>query len=130
MMLEELIDKMIPGDIEKQFPRFSDILTLENVLMSRSFIDELQFLLKQKGDLLQEEDVNVLLKWLRKQNYAAIKDLELKVLEAYFSHPEVIRKLSNGASTLFPHQRFLPEIDFELLEPVMHLDKRIFSNGQ
>jgi hypothetical protein len=129
-MLKELIDKMIPGDIEKKLPRFSDILTLQDSLISCSLIDELQLLLEQKHDLPQEEDITVLLKWLRKQNYAATKNLELKVLEAYFSHPEVIRKLYNGKSTLFPHQRFLPEIEVELLEPVMHLDKRKFSDGQ
>lgn len=130
MRLEELFDKMIPSDVEKSLPNFSSILSLEDISISQSYINELQLLLEQKNGLNEVDDINFLLTWLRKQNYSAVRELEKKLIEAYFSNPVVIEKLTGGESTLFPHQKILPEIDFELLEPVLHLGERVFKNGE
>ena len=130
MRLEELIDKMIPSDIERQLPCFSEILTLRNLYLSDAHKKKLQYLLKENKDFGNEDDVTIILKRLRKQNPIAVKELEIKVLEAYFSHPEIIKKITGEASTIFPTQRSLPDFDFELLEPVLNLDTRISSNGE
>ncbi|WP_435230943.1 hypothetical protein ACMAZE_03660 [Pseudopelagicola sp. nBUS_20] len=130
MRLEELVDKMIPPDLEKDLPSFTEILNLRNIVMNHSKISELESLLQQENGFSEGADINLLLKWLRKKNYSMIKEFEIKILEAYFSHPFVIQKLTGKASTLFPHVHSLPEFDFEILEPVMDLDQRIFSNGE
>ena len=130
MRLEELIDRMIPFDSEKRMPCFSDILTLNDILISKSQIKELQALLEHEDLPIKGSNIEGILKWLRKKNYSLVKDFEIKLLETYFSNPIIIEKLTGGSSTLFPHQKSLPEIDFELLEPVLNLDKRISSNGE
>ena len=130
MRLEDLIDKMIPSDAETRLPCFSNICTLNDLNMSSYYIKDLQGLMKITNSFSETDDVNIIIKWLRKENSAAVKELEIKVIEAYFSNPIVIQKLAGSAATLYPNKKILPEINFEVLEPVLDLDERLFLDGK
>ena len=69
---------MIPSDAETRLPCFSDICTLNDLNMSSHYIEDLQGLLKKMNGFSETDDVNVIIKWLKRENSAVVKDLEQK----------------------------------------------------
>ena len=68
---------------------------------------------------LGADDVNAGLKDIKGDVPDAWQAFALAALEAYFSAPAVIRGVRGGPEVLFPHARVLPEIDYDLLAPVL-----------
>lgn len=130
MKLELFLNRMIPENKAKKIPCFSDLISLNTLMLTSDSFIEIESMLSEMDVILNELDIGIQLKWLRKKNLKVFKELELKVIEAYFSHPYVIQAITAGKATLFPHARFLSDINFDLLEPVICLNERILTDGQ
>jgi hypothetical protein len=130
MKLEQFLNRMIPENTEKKIPCFSNLISLNTLMLTLNSFEEIESILNEMDITLNELDIGIQLKWLRKKNLKVFKELELKVIEAYFSHPYVIQKITAGNATLFPHAKVLSDINFDLLEPVICLNERIFTDGQ
>lgn len=75
---------------------------------------------------LEEVDVNHLLKSLKKKDNFKVSVFIDSAMELYFTHPLVTISIQNGRETLFPHQRALKDIDYDLLIPVF--EKEIIND--
>jgi len=108
---------MFPGDPASKAPSFAalgfDASTLDN-------LDLVQLLDCALSDFPQTKmtDINQLLSVLRNSHPQLIKEFIDAALVAYFTAPQVIIAIRGGPETLFPHVWPLPDIDYELLEPV------------
>lgn len=120
--LDLLLDRMFPGDDSRGLPRFSDACAATDPLLGLT-PDLLATVQTALAALPPEEadaaDVNLPLKALRKAAPEAAQAFTLAALDRYLSAPQVVRTLRGGPAVLFPHPRALPEIDYELLLPVM-----------
>lgn len=111
--------KMFPG--KKQLPSISDInnsaffidTDIENML-SKYILDN--------GFDLNDVEINNFLKGLKRFNYNLANQFINGAVDYYFSHPEVLSYLQGDRVPLFPNYRSLPEIDYDLLIPVIELD--------
>ena len=71
-------------------------------------------------------DINALLKSLRADHPDFAQKLADKALSLYFTHATVTAALQDGRSTLFPHERSLAAIDYDLLDPVYETNRGSF----
>ena len=126
MTIETLLDRMFPGTKDGIFPVFSDLdLDLSSLFVDDALEQIATLLNTQPQDVLNADDVNTLLKALRRDIPDTIHDFTLKTLEAYFSAPIIVRAVREGPEVLFPHSRALEDIDYCLLEPVMEKTEEI-----
>ncbi len=113
--LSIILDHMFPGDAGRNLPSF-DMLEID---LDHHFT-------KAEFDLADDmarpdkpiTDINTLLKSLRANHPDFATKLTDKALSLYFTHPVVTAALQDGRSTLFPHERSLAAIDYDLLEQV------------
>ncbi len=114
------LDLMFPGDADRMMPSFS-ALGLEALASLETEIAALAPHLNEHGETLAPlNDINDKLKALRKLATAPTQSFTMAALEAYFTNPSVISALrGDGPTELFPHSRSLPDIDYDLLEPVL-----------
>jgi len=125
MTLAHLLDRMFPGEKERQLPSFAQACPQFEASLPDSVRESLVGALAAHQATLSEEDVNVGLKQIKSEIPEAWQSFALAALEAYFSAPAVIRGVRGGPEVLFPHARVLQEIDYDLLAPVMER----FENG-
>lgn len=118
MDLDGLLDQMFPGDARRGFPVFSDLELNHDVWLSPQTAGALTDALSQIAPH-QDTNVNETLKALRRIDPEATQAFVDAALEAYFSAPEIGKMLRGGMSTLFPNARALPDIDTDLLVPVL-----------
>lgn len=143
MTLTALLDKMFPGDPARDLPAFSETgQDLARALapevweaVAAALLAVLPGVLADGGAGLGGEtgdetghdtdadtsplDINTVLKALRRAAPKPMQAFTETALEQYFSAPLVIRALRGGPETLFPHARSLPDIDYDLLAPVL-----------
>lgn len=113
--LLRLLDKMLPGDQDTGLPPFSAL----SVDVKANFLDRLPTAVADLEDNpIDDEDVNETIKRLRAIDASLAQALVETALELYFTHPQVTSVLQQGRTTLFPHERSLDTIDYDLLEPV------------
>ena len=118
MELSRFLDQMFPGDASRGFPVFSDLgLDEDHWLPSR--VAAGVSVARSQVAPLPDDDVNDTLKALRRIDPEATQVFVDAALEAYFSAPEIGRTLRGGLETLFPNARALPDIDTDLLLPVL-----------
>ena len=113
--LARMLDRMLPGDPDRGLPTFSALSPDLEIFLSKGLsavIAELE------QDSVADEEVNQTIKRLRAIDAVAAQTLLETALELYFTHPKVTSVLQQGRTTLFPHERSLASIDYDLLEPV------------
>lgn len=120
MTIEALLDRMFPGTTDGIFPAFSDLGVDLSSLVVEDALERITMSLNALSqDVLMADDVNTLLKALRRDIPDTIKDFTLATLEAYFSASPIVRAVRGGPEVLFPNARTLEDIDYSLLNPVM-----------
>ncbi len=113
MSVEALLDHMFPPDAGRGVPGFHSsgaILDAPEVLIAR-----IEHLFAKYADA----EFNVVLKAMRRAAPDEMAAFTIAALEAYYAAPPVVEALRPGPAVLFPHARSLPEIDYDLLEPVL-----------
>ncbi|NRP37544.1 hypothetical protein XMA121_000129 [Marinobacterium sp. xm-a-121] len=111
----QLCEKMFPE--MQRLPAFS-ALGAADVLESEELETALKSYCESANIDLQNIEVNWFLKGFKKQYSQLVNQFIADVLDFFFTHPDVLASLQNGRKTLFPNQRTLPEIDFDLVIPV------------
>ena len=113
--LSLILHRMLPGDADRNLPSF-DMLEID---LGQHFT-KAEFNLAEK--MVRPDnvvtDINASLKLLRVDHPDFAQSLTDKALSLYFTHPVVTAALQDGRRTLFPHERSLAEIDYDLLEKV------------
>lgn len=113
--LARMLERMLPGDKDRGLPPFSAL----SPDLETCFSEELSAVIVElEQDSVADEEVNQTIKRLRAIDAAATQMLLETALELYFTHPKVTSVLQQGRTTLFPHERSLASIDYDLLEPV------------
>lgn len=114
--LIKLYSLMFPGG-ERLLPFSSLNIELDNEL--NEMASALTEMLNNLPSELEELEINYALSLLKKENKSFVDDVINKGLELYFTHPQVLKKIQHGKATLFPNARVLPDINFDLLIPVV-----------
>ena len=123
MDVSDLLDRMFPGGGAQGLPSFSSLGEPATSIFAKEGYhnpdNDLVMCLSQLRNP-DSADVNDVLKQLREQNFELAKSFISMALDVYFTHPEVISALSMGRTTLFPNERILEDIDYDLLEQVVN----------
>jgi len=82
----------------------------------------LQKLVIEKNINIKDVEINEFLKLFKKNFYNDANSFIENGINYYFSHPEVLLTLQEGKTTLFPNHRALPDIDYDILIPVLNED--------
>lgn len=110
-----ILYRMFPGDTDRNLPSF-DMLEID---LQQHFTNaEFDLAEKMVGPDSVVTDINAFLKPLRADHPKFVQCLVDKALSLYFTHPVVTAALQDGRQTLYPHERSLAEIDYDLLEQV------------
>ena len=115
----DLLEAMFPGDAARGLPSFEALGPEALARLHAESKALAPYLWDHAAEISQFSDVNDILKGLRKLAPEQTKALIMAALGIYFSSPLVISRLREGPAVLFPHARSLPDIDYELLEPVV-----------
>ena len=121
--LSLILDQMLPGDAGRNLPSFNML----KINLGHHFT-KMEFELADDiaGPDKPIADINALLKSLRADHPDFAQKLIDKALTLYFTHASVTAALQNGRSALFPHERSLAAIDYDLLEPVYETNRGSF----
>lgn len=120
-IISELLDSLFPGDTDLGLPLFSEI---SSALTDRFYKEARIHIFEIEGAVLSErkgENISELIAYLRKRLPIKMRNFTTLAIQTYFADPKVIKILRNSEPSLFPYPRALPEINFELLEPVIEL---------
>ncbi|MEJ2744020.1 MAG: hypothetical protein P8176_16500 [Gammaproteobacteria bacterium] len=120
-----LLTRMFPGNADDRMPGFNELFEQIELWLDGYEIEALDQLLSLCNSEGDAADVNELIKRMRRENPDLINRFLIQAIEVYFSNSKVISILKNGETTLFPHQKLLPNIDFDLLIPVLELDNQV-----
>jgi hypothetical protein len=120
MSVDGLLLAMFPGDRARDIPGIAALRLAANTIAEPGILQTIGFALSDLPEI-EAADVNDTLRALRKSHPDAAQAFIDAALTAYFTAPEVVRALRDGSETLFPHARTLPDIDYELLEPLFEL---------
>ena len=119
MKLETILDRMFPGHLDKSLPMFSDLQLTSMVRQTYVVGEDIPDIWAKTKIPDESNDINEILKNLRKENPAILRAFTETALKAYFSNPLVLAPLQNGHVVLFPNAKVLDEIDYDLLIPVI-----------
>ena len=116
MNVLQLLDAMFPGNEARSLPPFSSL----GEAACSTFNDVEYFDIGLALNAYSPEtDVNDILKFLRRNDFDLVQSFIGKALDVYFANPIVIGALKQGEIILFPNQRILEDIDYDLLEQVL-----------
>lgn len=112
----KVYSKMFPQNMN-DFPSFESIDTSD--LFVKKEIEDclINFVIDSAIDLDRIE-INDFLKRFKRLCHIFANEFIDDAIRFYFSHPQVLSVIQNGRTTLFPHSRVLPDIDYDLLIPV------------
>jgi hypothetical protein len=117
----DLLEEMFPGDPVRGLPPFSALGrgALEKLDTEASALVPY---LRDHAEIIDSiPEVNEALVALRKLAYQPVQDFIFAALNTYFAAPAVVSVLRGGPVLLFPNARVLPDIDYDLLTPVLAL---------
>ena len=117
-----LLNHMFPGT--EEFPGFLDLVNKDELALSVKSIKEVALIYRAIQDQNYNLDINETIKLMKLDKTVDTVGFVNSALEVYFSQPEVISKLTGSPVPLFPNERILADVDYDLLEPVY---KRINS---
>ena len=128
-----LLDRMFPGCGAQGLPSFTSLGEPATSIFAKegyyNLNNALAVCLSELRNL-DTVDVNDILKRLRAQDYDLAQSFLSRALDVYFTHPDVISALSMGKTTLFPNERILEDIDYDLLEQVVNHNLGGFRDQQ
>ena len=133
MNVSNLLDRMFPGGGAQGLPSFKSLgEPATSIFAKEGYYNLNNALVECLSEFRYQDavDVNDVLKRLRAQDYGLAKSSVSKALDVYFTHPDVISALSMGRTTLFPNERILEDIDYDLLEQVVNHNLGGFSDQQ
>ena len=116
MDVSQLLNAMFPGDEARGLPAFSGLGETISVTFEDVGYFDLELSVKAYSPGM---DVNEVLRLLRANDFDLVQSFVGKALDVYFTHPIVILALKQDEVTLFPNQRILEDIDYNLLEQVV-----------
>lgn len=112
----DLLQAMFPGS--DNVPGFVD---LENKIERAVSIDNINEASSAYMAVQAQNpglDINAILKLMKHDKTFDTAVFLNSALEVYFTAPEVVSQLTNTPVPLFPNERVLPDVNYELLEPV------------
>ena len=115
----DLFYLMFPGDLARGAPGAADTAAGANLQTCFDRLDGVDALLSEVSALDAEGDPNIILKALKAQAPDLIDRFIEHCVIAYFSDPAVVPALTGKPTPLFPKHTVMPDIDYDLLEPVL-----------
>ena len=112
----KLLDAMFPGDPARLVPAAAGTSAPARLAALFPHLDEIDSLL---ADEALPEDPNAVLKVLKARASHLVDRFVEQAVIAYFSDPAVAHALTGKRTPLFPNHTMMPDIDYELLEPVL-----------
>lgn len=116
-IIERVYDKMFPSSMQG-LPGYS-LLESPYFVTHHQHVQLLNELVIAQHIDIEKIEVNQLLSAFKKYARQEATDFIEQATRMYFTHPQVLAVIQQGRVTLHPHQRVLPEIDFDLLIPVI-----------
>lgn len=115
----DLFRAMFPGDPARGAPAAAATGAVDGLVTQFDELSDVDALLleREPGDVT--DDPNETLKLLKAKAPELVDRFVERAIVAYFSDPAVSRALTGKASPLFPNHTVMPDIDFDLLEPVL-----------
>lgn len=115
----DLFHLMFPGDLARGAPAAAATAAGANLKACFDRLDDVDALLRKESALDVKGDPNVVLEALKAQAPDLIDRFIEQSVIAYFSESAVIRALTGKPTPLFPNHTVMPDIDYDLLEPVL-----------
>ncbi|WP_419813557.1 hypothetical protein [Bacterioplanoides sp.] len=116
MIILELLTEMFPGNPE--VPGFDQLADRNRLAVSIKNVEQVAERYKSARANDMDISINDIIKMLKKDSTLDIPGFIESAIEVYFSVPEVVVPLTGSQLPLFPNERSLPDIDYDLLEPV------------
>jgi hypothetical protein len=113
------LDQLVPADESGVMPAFSKAVDMENfkaTFLEYGECEEYFCSHEKRGKPSRYSDF---LKYLYDCDRDLARKLEEALIKAYFTSEIALSKVGKTKFPLFPNIRTLPEIDFDLLEPVL-----------
>jgi hypothetical protein len=111
----DLFRAMFPGDPARGAPAAAATAAVANLKAHFDRLDDIDALLRGGT----AGDPNDVLKALKARALDLIDRFVEQAVIAYFSDPTVSRALTGKPTPLFPNHTVMPDIDYDLLEPVL-----------
>lgn len=112
----ELLQAMFPGT--DNVPSFVDLDNKIDKAVSINYINQAASAFVAVNDYNPELDINAILKLMKHDKSLDMGAFLNSALEVYFTAPEVVSQLTNTPVPLFPNARVLPDVNYDLLEPI------------
>jgi len=115
----DLVRAMFPGDPARGIPAAAATSAVARLEASFAGLDDVDALLSGVASTDMTANPNDVIKAL-KARAADLADLFVEqAILAYFSDPAVSVALTGKPTPLFPNHTVMPDIDYDLLEPVL-----------
>jgi hypothetical protein len=109
----ELLDAMFPGDPARLVPAAAGTDVAARLA---ALLPDLNALLADKA---LPDDPNTALKILKARAPDLVDRFVEQAVTAYFCDPAVAHALTGKSTPLFPNHTVMPDIDYDLVEPVL-----------
>jgi hypothetical protein len=114
----ELLEAMFPGDPARVVPAAAATGASTQLAALFPHLDQIDALIA--GEALPD-DPGAALKILKARAPDLVDRFVEQAVVAYFSDPVVARALTGKPTPLFPNLTVMPDIDYDLLEPVLQV---------
>ncbi len=115
----DLFRAMFPGDPHRGVPAASETAAVTNLESHFDRLDDIDALLRDRTSLDAGGEPNGVLNALKARALDLIDGFVEQAVISYFSDPAVFRALTGKPTPLFPNHTVMPDIDYDLLEPVL-----------
>jgi hypothetical protein len=111
---------MFPGDAARRIPAAAATGAVACLEAHFDRLTDIDALLSHRTALdIAGDDPNAILKTLKAQVPDLIDRFIEQAVIAYFSDPAISHALTGKPTPLFPNNTVMPDIDYDLLEPVL-----------
>lgn len=124
MQLIELCQRLLPGNYEFRIEQFT-VLQYKKLLVRfpetcQSIQEKLDFFFKLSNASSNKHNMQLssFLDYLSGTHYLLYKKFRLQLLSIYFTDQDILKKLGLSTIPLYPNEKFLPDLNYDLLEPV------------
>ena len=120
--IKNVLSAMFPGDADLGVPCISSLSDFDKFIYGNSKIRGIEVIITECPYDTCEE-INEYIRRIKKRvGSKNINEFISGCLQYYFGHSEIVEKLTNKKSPLFPNETILEKIDLDLLEPVYERD--------
>jgi hypothetical protein len=114
----ELLEAMFPGDPARVVPAAAATGAPAQLAALFPHLDEIDALIAGEA---QPDDPGAALKILKARAPCLVDRFGERAVVAYFSDPVVAHALTGKPTPLFPNLTVMPDVDYDLLEPVLQV---------